>query len=95
MAQTAERKEYPLSMRMPEADIAVIDRAAGLRGRSRTDFVRDAAVRAAEEVLMESALVRMSPEGFESFLNILAEPEKSSPEMVAVLSRSSPWEKGE
>ncbi len=36
-------------MRLPEADIAMIDRAAGLRGRSRTDLVRDAAVRAAED----------------------------------------------
>lgn len=53
MATTSERKEYPISMRLPEADVAMIDRAASLRGRSRTDFVRDAAVRAAEEVVME------------------------------------------
>jgi uncharacterized protein (DUF1778 family) len=33
------------SLRLPEADIAIIDRAAALRGRSRTDFVRDAACR--------------------------------------------------
>jgi uncharacterized protein (DUF1778 family) len=49
-----ERKEHPLSMRLPEADIAIIDRAAALRGRSRTDFVGDAAVRAAEDVLRET-----------------------------------------
>ena len=42
MTRAAERKEHPLSMRLPEADIAMIDRAAGLRGRSRTEFVRDA-----------------------------------------------------
>jgi uncharacterized protein (DUF1778 family) len=34
-------------MRLPEGDLAIIDRAAGLKGRSRTDFVREAAVRAA------------------------------------------------
>jgi hypothetical protein len=45
-------------MRLPEADIAKIDRAAMLRGRSRTDFVREAAVRAAEEVPMENRLTR-------------------------------------
>ena len=48
MPRTAKRKEHPLSMRLPEADIAIIDRAASLRGRSRTDFVREAAVRAAQ-----------------------------------------------
>ena len=59
--RAAGRKEHPLSMRLAEADIAIIDRAAGLRGRSRTDFVREAAVRAAEEVLIERTLIRMSP----------------------------------
>jgi len=47
MSISAKRKDHPLSMRLPPGDIAVIDRAAGLRGRSRTDFVREAAVRAA------------------------------------------------
>jgi uncharacterized protein (DUF1778 family) len=42
-------------MRLRETDIAIIDRAAALRGISRTDFVRDAAVQAAQEVLTETA----------------------------------------
>ena len=73
--KASKRKEHPLSMRLPEADIAMIDRAAGLRGRSRTDFVREAAVRAAEEVLMENTLVRMTPSGFNAFLSALSAPE--------------------
>src|SRR5436190_191761 len=60
----ATKKAYPLSMRLPRADISLIDRAATLRGRSRTDFVRDAAVRAAEEVLLDSLPIRMSARGF-------------------------------
>ncbi len=80
-----------MSMRLPEADIAVIDRAAALRGRSRTDFVRDAAVQAAEETIMERTLVRMSPEGFGAFIDAISAPAKAAPELVAVLQRSSPW----
>jgi uncharacterized protein (DUF1778 family) len=79
-------------MRLPEADIAMIDRAASLRGRSRTDFVRDAAVHAAEAVLMETALIRMSPDGFEAFISALSEPACAVPEMVEVLRRAAPWE---
>jgi len=92
MSRTTERKEYPLSMRLPEADIAIIDRAANLRGRSRTDFVREAAVRAAEDVLMENVPIRMSPQGFDAFLKMLAEPAKPVPEMVALARRQAPWE---
>ena len=94
MKSSAKRKDHPLSMRLPEGDIAIIDRAADLRGRSRTDFVRAAAVRAAEEVLMESALVRMSPEGFEAFIKAVSAPAAPVPEMVASLRRKAPWEKG-
>ena len=92
MPRLLKRKEHPLSMRLPEADIAIIDRAASLRGRSRTDFVREAAVRAAEDVLMETTPVRMSSSGFKAFLNALSAPAASVPEMVEVLSRKAPWE---
>jgi len=90
--RAVKKKDHPLSMRLPDADIAIIDRAAGMRGRSRTDFVREAAVRAAEEVLMESKLVRMSPSGFAAFMNTLAAPAAAVPEMVEVLKRPAPWE---
>lgn len=92
MVAKAERKEHPISMRLPEADIAMIDRAAGLRGRSRTDFVREAAVRAAEEVLMESRLIRMSPEGFSDFMAVLSGPVKLDPEMMELAKRPAPWD---
>src|SRR6266705_3403730 len=72
MSRAVKRKEHPLSMRLPEADFVIIDRAATLRGRSRTDFVRVAAVRAAEDVLMETATIRMSPAGFKAFMEALS-----------------------
>lgn len=94
MARIIKKKDHPLSMRLPEADLAIIDRAARLRGRSRTDFVREAAVRAAEAALMENAPVRMSSEGFEAFMAILAAPAAPVPEMIELLKRRAPWEGG-
>jgi len=92
MATNADRKDHPLSMRLPEADIAMIDRAAGLRGRSRTDFVREAAVRAAEDVLLENRLIRMSPAGFADFMATLSSPPAAVPELVELAARPAPWD---
>ena len=92
MTSTTKRKEHPMSMRLPAADVAVIDRAASLRGRSRTDFVREAAVRAAEEVLMENALVRMSTAGFAAFMAAVTAPARPVPEMVELFRRKAPWD---
>src|ERR1700761_2491597 len=94
MTRAIKRKEHPLSMRLPESDIAVIDRAATLRGRSRTDFVRDAAVRAAEDVLMETLPIRMSPAGFKAFMKALSEPPAPVPEIRELFKRAAPWETG-
>lgn len=88
----AARKDHPLSMRLPSADISLIDRAATLRGRSRTDFVRDAAVRAAEEVVMENLPIRMSGRGFAAFTEALSRPPAPVREMVEFLRRKGPWE---
>jgi uncharacterized protein (DUF1778 family) len=94
MRRAARRKEHPLSMRLPEADIAIIDRAATLRGRSRTDFMREAAVRAAEDVLMETLPIRMSAAGFKAFMAALSGPATPVPEMVELFRRAAPWETG-
>lgn len=94
MVTKVERKGRLISVRLPEADIAIIDRAAGLRGRSRTDFVRDAAVRAAEEVLMEDRLMRMSPDGFACFMDALSRPAEPVPELAELARRPAPWEPG-
>ena len=92
MPRTSEAKNRPLSMRLPNTDIAIIDRAAGLCGRSRTDFIRDAAVRAAEQTILETTLVRMSPEGFAAFLDAISGPGRPVPEIVALTKREAPWE---
>ena len=92
MPRSAARKEHPLSMRLPASDIAVIDRAAGLRGRSRTDFIREAAVRAAEEAIIETTLIRMSPPGFAAFLEALSAPPRVVPQIVDLVKRKAPWE---
>ena len=41
---------------------------------------------------MESALIRMSPEGFDAFMATLAGPPATVPEIVALGLRSAPWE---
>jgi uncharacterized protein (DUF1778 family) len=88
----APTKEYPLSLRLPKADVALIDRAASIKGSSRTEFMRDAAVREAEATVLDNVLIRMSPEGFAAFVEALDAPAKVIPEMLEVLRRKSPWE---
>lgn len=92
MPSAARRKDHPLSLRLPDADLALIDRAAGLRGRSRTEFMRDAAIREAEATVMDNALIRMSGDGFAAFMAALDLPGEVVPELVEIGHRRAPWE---
>lgn len=60
-----------------------------LLARSRT---RDAAVRTAEDVIMETSLVRMGATDFAAFTDALAAPAVAVPEMVELMRRSAPWD---
>jgi len=62
------------------------------QGRSRTHFVREAEVRVAEKILMETAPIRMSPTGFKAFVEVLSQPARLVPEMVELFQRAAPWE---
>jgi uncharacterized protein (DUF1778 family) len=88
-----QAKSHPLSLRLPPADIALIDRAAKLKGRSRTEFMRDAAVREAEEAVVDNMMVRLSLEGFQAFVDALDAPTKPNPKLLKVLKRVTPWDK--
>jgi uncharacterized protein (DUF1778 family) len=92
MARSAPKLDHPLSMRFPAGDIEIIDRAARIRGRSRIEFVRDAAVRAAEDVLLERGLIRMSAEGYGAFARSIAGSGHAVTALVKVLKRNAPWE---
>lgn len=80
-------------MRLPESDVAIIDRAAELQGRSRSEFMRDAAVRAAEEVLIAQSAIRLSPDAFEAFKAAIATPGEPVAPLAEALARKAPWDK--
>lgn len=52
----------------------LIDQAATLQRKSRSEFMIDAARRAAEDALLDQALVRVTPEAYTRFLEILDAP---------------------
>ena len=89
----AATKDHPLSLRLPQADVALIDRAARMKGSSRTEFMRDAAVKEAETLILDRTMITMSAEGFKTFMDEIDSPARPVPEMVKMLRRKAPWEK--
>ncbi len=71
---------------------SLIDRAAELAHQNRTEFVLEAAVQRAESVISEQALISVSPERFQKFIDALDAPPATNQRLQNVLKHRAPWE---
>jgi uncharacterized protein (DUF1778 family) len=73
-AATPDPTTRAVSLRVREDIRDLIDQAARGQGRSRSDFMIDAARRAAEEALLDQTLVRVDRQTYEHFMAVLDRP---------------------
>ena len=81
MAQLQQQatKRETLNLRIKPELRGLIDRAAQLSGKNRTDFVLAAARHAAEDALMDSTQFAVSPKAYAEFLSRLDAPPRPNP----------------
>ena len=94
MTPLASSGVYPtcaVNLRVRDDVRALIDRAAKSQGKSRSDFMIDAARRAAEEALLDQTLVRVDQETYTHFLTVLDQP-PSGAGFERLLGASKPWQ---
>jgi len=80
-----------LNIRIPAAERSLIDRAALSSGKTRTDFILSAARRAAEEALLDRALILVKASMFDKFLALLERPAKPNPRLRRTMKTTPPW----
>ena len=85
-------KREALNLRVRPQVRQLIDRAAELAGKNRTDFVLDAARRAAEDTLLERTLFNVSPKAYRQFLARLDAPPKPNRRLLKTMQTRAPWE---
>lgn len=90
-AQTAKRET--LNIRIKPEERGLIDRAAESVGKNRTDFILDAARRAAEDTLVDRALLAVSPQAYAAFLKRLDAPPKPNDRLRQTMRAPAPWER--
>jgi uncharacterized protein (DUF1778 family) len=90
--RTQHRGTDALNLRIKPEERGLIDRAATLTGRTRTDFVLDAVRRAAEDALLDRTVFAVSPEAYAEFLARLDAPPKPNARLKRVLQTLAPWD---
>ena len=87
---TPEPTTRAVNLRVREDIRDLIDQAARSQGRSRSDFMIDAARRAAEEALLDQTLVRVDQRTYEHFLAVLDQPPEGEG-FERLMRAPSPW----
>jgi uncharacterized protein (DUF1778 family) len=94
MAKTSHRPttaRHSLNLRIKPELRGLIDRAARLAGKNRTDFVLEAARRAAEDALLDRTVFTVSHEAYAKFLARLDAPPQPNKRLRRTMRKAAPW----
>ena len=90
LPREAARREA-LNIRIKPQVRELIDRAAEIAGKNRTDFVLDAARRAAEDTLLDRTVFAVSPKAYREFLKRLDAPPRPNRRLIKSMQTPAPW----
>lgn len=69
----------------------LIDDAAAMLGKTRTEFMVESARQQAIEVLLDQRLFELDPDRFGAFVDALDNPPAPGPKLRALLGRTPAW----
>jgi uncharacterized protein (DUF1778 family) len=81
-----------LNLRIKPQERSLIEHAARLTGKTRTDFVLEAARHAAEDALLDRTLFAVSPDAHAAFLARLDEPPEPNDRLRRTMQTVPPWD---
>jgi uncharacterized protein (DUF1778 family) len=92
-AKKAKDTREPLNMRVLPETRSLIDRAAELTGKNRTDFVLDAARQTAQNILLDRAAIPVNEKAYAAFVALLDAPPQPNERLRKTMQTPAHWEK--
>jgi uncharacterized protein (DUF1778 family) len=93
MASAVATRETTINLRAPAAQRALIDQAAEIQGKSRTDFMLEAACEKAQQILLDRTVFALDARRFNRFVELLDAPVESRQALKRLLGKRAPWER--
>lgn len=80
-----------INLRAREEERQLIDQAAGLLGKNRSDFMLEAACEKARAVMLDQVFFQLDAAKFRDFCRLLDEPQRVNPGLDRLLAVNPPW----
>ena len=91
-AEPPETRDAVVNLRLQTSARELIDQAAAALGKTRTEFMVEAARREAEAVLLDRSFFALNERSFADFTAALDRPPADNPRLRQLLRTTSPWE---
>jgi len=82
-----------INLRIEANTRQLIDDAAAVLGKTRTEFMIDTARREAIDVLLDQRVFLLDPKRYDAFAQALDNPPAPGPKLKALLRRAPAWKK--
>jgi uncharacterized protein (DUF1778 family) len=91
MAQP-QLKISPINLRALASQKILIDQAAALVHKNRSDFMLEAACKEAENILLDQRLFLVTNESYQAFVKSLDSPIDENQKLHSLLKSNNPWD---
>lgn len=91
-ARNRTPREAVINLRASQRQKSLIDRAAAIVGRNRSDFMLESACREAESVLLDRRYFDLPADAFRKFTAMLDKPPADNAKLRALLRGKAPWD---
>lgn len=90
--ESASTRNVNINIRAQTRQRDLIDQAAEVLGKSRSDFMLEAACQKAEDVLLDRRVFPLDDGKWQDFLNALDAPVQPNHKLRSLLNTPAPWE---
>jgi uncharacterized protein (DUF1778 family) len=91
--ELSQVRAVTINIRVKQRQRDLIDRAADVLGKNRSDFMLEIACREAETVLLDQRVFVLPEEAYKQFMARLNSPAQTNRKLQDLLETKAPWEK--
>jgi len=89
---SGQTRDININIRAKRKQRDLIDQAAELLGKTRSDFMLETACREAEDILLDQRVFTLDADTFEKFQALLDSPTGDNPKLRKLMATKAPWE---
>jgi len=87
-----QARDVTINIRATQSQRDLIDYAAEVQGKSRSEFMLESAYQKAQDVLLDRCFFALDPQKFEQFEALLNQPPTPNDKLRNLLNTKAPWE---